>query len=283
MNFCRLGLVAVAASLLWAAGPARANPAAEAFAAGEALLAKADFQGALRAFAQAARTDRTKQEYLQHYAMVQQVVALRRDLESERDPQRWEYAGRGLHAFYTANGLYDEALSLDERMHVRLNTATTATLLAETQLAMKRNAEAAETLAGLDSTRQSPTTRALLGLALARQGKIDESRQVAASIRPAADAGPGELYSAARLSAAIGDRDEAVALLTRCFQSVPPSRQEALKDHARQTPDFASLASTEAFARALATESQVPESKCSGGSRCAGCPMRGNCPSSQGK
>lgn len=90
------------------------------------------------------------------------------------------------------------------------------------------------------------------------------------------------MYTVARLSAMTGNSAEAVQLLVRCFESVPPSILTAYKTHAQRCPDFAALASTDALAQALEAESKIPESKCSGGSGCAGCPMRGKCPASKG-
>jgi len=167
-------------------------------------------------------------------------------------------------------------------MHAKLNTASSAKTLAETQLALNLNDKAAETLASLDEARQTPATRALHGLALARQGKTDDARQIAESIKLTDDAGPGMLYSVARLNAAAGNSDQALILLTKCFESLAPSRLPGFKDHARKTPEFASLASTNAFDTVMLTESKVPESKCSGGTSCANCPMRGKCSGSQG-
>jgi tetratricopeptide (TPR) repeat protein len=277
-----VGSLVISAALTFQTGVVQAESAQESFAIGKALVAKADFQGALRAFANAARMDQDKQEYLQHYAMVRQVIALRQRLDVERDDARWEYFARGLRSFYISNGLLNEALSLDERMHARLNTTTSAKLLAETQLALNMNEEAAKTLADLAPEKQTSDTRALQGLALARQGEVEQARQIVAAIDLAEDAGPGTIYSLARLKAAIGDTEQALALLARCFESLAPSRHEAFKDHARKSPEFAGLVSTETFVKVLQTESKVPESKCSGGSRCAGCPMRGQCSGSAG-
>jgi hypothetical protein len=91
------------------------------------------------------------------------------------------------------------------------------------------------------------------------------------------------MYSMARLHAAVGNSPEALGLLTRCFESVAPSQLDGFKAHVRQSRDFADLAPDARFAKALQTKSKVPESKCSGGSRCAGCPMRGKCGNSQGQ
>jgi len=92
-----------------------------------------------------------------------------------------------------------------------------------------------------------------------------------------AKAGPRELYCAARLQAAVGNAPEAVDLLKACMENVRPSLQDGYRSHAKQCDDFALLSSTDEFAKALATESKVDESGCSGGSKCAGCPSRGKC------
>jgi tetratricopeptide (TPR) repeat protein len=258
-----------------------ADSAEQVFANGEKLLAKADFDGALSAFAQAAKADRSKPEYLQHYAMVNQVVALRKRLATEQDAAQWEYVARGLHAFYMGQGLYTEALPLDRQIHERLNTAYSAALLAETQLVLNRPAEAAEVLAALPATKQTPGTRALHGLALARQDKPEAAREIAQQIALGPDSGPGMIYSVARLQAALGNTDAALGLLKRCFEGVAPSQLDGFKNHAKRSPEFSQLASTAAFVQVLETKSKVAESPCSGGTRCSNCPMRGQCPSSQ--
>jgi Flp pilus assembly protein TadD len=261
----------------------RAESPQEAFAGGKALLAKADFQGALQAFAKAARGDRQNQEYLQHYAMVRQVIALRKQLETEQDAGRWEYVARALHAFYASQGLYDESLALNQRVHAKLKSAHSALTLAETQLALNQCGDAAETLSAVDASKHTTATRALLGLALARDGKMDQARKIAEAVQLPADVGPGTVYAVARLHAAMGGKNEALGLLARCFASVAPSVQAGFKNHAKQSPEFAAWASTAEFASVLATPSKAPESKCSGGTSCAGCPMRGQCAHSQGR
>jgi len=259
------------------AAAVRAETPPQAFATGKSLLAKADFRGALGAFARAARADRDNNEYLQHYAMVRQVIMLRRQLTAETDAARWEYMARGLHNFYVEYGLLGEALALDRKIHARLDNASSAVLLADTQLALDMNAEAAATLAGLSSAEQTAASESLHGLALARQGQLDEAAKIAAALTVPDEAGPGMTYRVARLHAAVGSDDQALALLTRSFESVAPSRLDAFKARARQVPEFVRLASTPAFEQVMQTKSKVAESKCSGGSRCSGCPMRGKC------
>jgi len=256
---------------------ARAETAAEAFAAGQALLAKADIDGALKAFTRAAQADRTNQEYMQNYAQLRQVVMLRKQLGTEQDAARWEYAARALHAFYVAHALHGETLALDRQIHARLNNASSAVMLAETQLSLGKDAEAVQTLSSIPAAEQTADTQSLRALALARQGNVADAKRLAADMQVGDNAGPGLLYRLARFNAAVGEDQQAVGYLTRCFESVSPSRIDSFKQHARQTPEFVSLSSSPAFATALKTESKVAESKCSGGSRCSSCPMRGQC------
>jgi hypothetical protein len=282
----RLNLAAGAVAVivvLAACAAARAETAAESFASGEKLLTKGDFQGALNAYAAALRADQANQEYAQHYAMLRRILQLRKSLGEEKDLERWENTARALHAFYVEEKLYRELLALGQQAHQRLNNQWSAVALAETQLSLDRNQEAVTTLAELGPNQTSPTAQALLGIACARSGQVDRAKQIAASLKLPPEADPPAIYAAARLSAAVGDSKEAVRRLTECMQSVLPSRQDGFRAHAKACPEFAALATSAEFAKAISAESKLPESKCSGGKSCAGCPMRGNCPHSQGQ
>lgn len=261
----------------------RAETAAESFARGEKLLMQGDLDGALAAYAGAVRADRDNQEYAQHYAILRRVLQLRKSLDEEREPARWENVARALHAFYVSQRLHSEALSLGEQVHAKLNNEWSAVTLAETQLSLGRNEDAVKTLSALAPEQSSPATQSLLGIALARSGKADRAKQVAKSVVLPEQADPQTVYAVARLSAAVGDSARALALLGQCLESVPPGQQDGFKEHAKLSPEFATMAATADFAKALETKSKVPESKCSGGKSCAGCPMRGKCPHSQGK
>jgi tetratricopeptide (TPR) repeat protein len=262
---------------------ARAETAAESFAKGEQLLTKGALDGALAAYANAVRSDRSNQEYVQHYAMLRRILQLRKSLAEEQDPARWESIARALHSFYVSERLYSEALSLGRQVHARLNNEWSATTLAETQLALSLNEEAAKTLSGLGAKESSTATRALLGIALVRSGQTERAREIAKSLVLSEQADLQTVYAVAWLSAAVGDSAKALELLTRCLQSAAPSQQDGFRDHAKVSPEFASMAGSAEFAKALKTESKVSESKCSGGKSCAGCPMRGKCPGSQAK
>jgi thioredoxin-like negative regulator of GroEL len=183
-----------------------------------------------------------------------------------------------LYGFYAENGLLTDALAIANQMHSRQANSDSAAIVAETALMMKKPEIAAEALSKLDAAKHSPMSRALLGIALAQQGKKDEAKRTAGQLRVSAEDGAAALYAAARLQAVTGDTAAALTTLRACFESVLPSRLEEFKQHAKECGEFASLAKSADFAAVLKTESKMPESKCSSGSSCAGCPMRGKCP-----
>ncbi|MBN1852081.1 MAG: hypothetical protein JW829_05125 [Pirellulales bacterium] len=207
---------------------------------------------------------------------------MRQNLDKEQDAQKWQQSAQALHSFYISKAIYSEALAIAEKIHAKSNTALSAAQLAETQLTMGKNEEATRTLAELDPEKAIPATKALHAIALARQGQLQEARQIGAGITGTIPNDLGTLYSLARMHAAFGNDGKALTMLADCFAAIPPSRLDNLKQHAKQSPDFVHLAGTPGFAKTLKTESKVAESKCSGGSSCAGCPMRGKCAMSQG-
>jgi Flp pilus assembly protein TadD len=254
-----------------------------AFEQGQTLVSQGDFEGAMQAFSTAARADRSNTEYMQNFSLIRQVIMIQNALEKEKNLQRWEYYARALHSYYISEKLYDQALALDTQIHERVNSAGSAALLAETQLAMDKDAEAVELLSKLPSDKTTVVTESLEGIALARLGKKADALKHADLAKLADDDGPGVVYCVARLQAVTGNASQASALLARCFEQVPPSQLEAFKSHAKLTPEFTALAGTPEFEQSLKTESKVKESSCSSGSSCAGCPMRGGCSKEEAK
>jgi hypothetical protein len=283
MQTKRTVICLVTATILAISTIAYAETAAESFAKGEKSLAKGDFGTALQFYTVAARADRSNPEYTQHYAMLRRIVDLRSRLDTETRPQQWEYMARALRAFYVNERIYSELVKLDQAIHKRLDSAESAAMLAETQLAMDQNANAVETLSALEPSKATVMTQLLLGIAMVRTGKADEARQLAEKVDLPKDSGPSVIYTAARLRAATGDSARARELLNACFEAVLPSQLDGFKSHAKTCPEFAVIVSTPEFTGVMKTESKVPESKCSGGKSCAGCPMSGKCPKSQEK
>lgn len=262
------------------AGPAFGGPvedAARTYAEGETLLAKGDFAGAAEAFKTAARTDADTQEYRQQYAMLRRIVRMREQIETESDLANWLGMAKALRTYYHAHKVYSEALPLDRKIHERRPDANSAAMLAETQLALDMYSETAETLSSLSKKDTTPHTRVLHGLALARQGRIDEAKTMAGKAKVKKDAGPRVLYQLACLRALIDDSKGALHALTRSFEVTPPSRLEIARADAKACKDFAALADTTGFAEALQTQSTIKESTCSGGPTCGDCPKRASC------
>jgi len=276
----RLGTFALVVTIVFVGlvdGTWAAEHGGDLFRAGEARLASGDLPGALQQFAAAVRADSSNQRYVQQYAMVRQVLMMRAALPKEKDLANWEYKARALHTFYLNHGLYADALDIGAQLHAKLNDGASALLLAETQLAMNRPADAADVLAALSGDKHTVATKALHGLAAARQGKRDDAQKIAQTIQLTSNEGSGVVYAVARLHAAIGDGDQACRLLVRCFESSAPSRLAGFKQHAQTSPEFSGLAGDPRLVAALQTMSKVSESACSGGSSCGSCPMRSKC------
>jgi tetratricopeptide (TPR) repeat protein len=263
------------ASVGWAAN------ADQAFRDGNELLTSGNLRGALKSYARALQEDRANAEYAQQFMLVRRVLQLEDALSKEIDKTQRLPMCQSLRTFYVSYGLHDRALAFDKEVFESLGTANAAIQLAETHLALKQEAAAVRLLETLDDSEANLATKALLAVALARDGRLDPAREIAARMTDT-EGGPGTLYILARMRAAVGQDRDAVTTLKKCFTQVPPSRLESLKSHAESCADFASLASTQSFVEALKTESQVAESSCSGGSSCGSCPMRGSCSGSQG-
>lgn len=253
------------------------DTAAARFAQGAAALQKGDFHAALADYAAAARAEPANEHYRQQHALLRRIMQMRDQLEQETDSEKWEAGALALRSFYQDNGVHGELLALDRRAHARLNSADSAARLADTLLARGDNNATVDLLSALDESRQTDRTRVLLGIALARTGRLEEAKVIAGKVIPADD-GPGMLYDVARLRALVGNTDGAMAALTACFEQTRPSRLAAFKDLAKADADLAGIARHDGFAKVLATASKIKESSCSGGESCAKCPSRGKCP-----
>ena len=260
--------------------PAWAEPAEDAarvFADGKALVSAVKFDEALQAFATAVKADANNQEYRQTHAMLRQVIRMREEIEKTQAPDEWMSMARALRTFYHDHGVYSESLPLDRKIHQQHLATDSAAMLAETLLALDENSEAAEMLGNLDKKETTPRTDVLLGLSLARQGRIEEAKAVASKASVKDDAGPRVFYELGCLRALTGDPKASLEALTRSFELTPPGRLDACKAEAKECKDLAALASTADFAKAIETQSKVKESSCSSGAGCGKCPKRAKC------
>ncbi len=268
------------AMLVVAVGSAWAGPAEDAAALdqqGDKLLGQGDFHGAWQAYGKAAKADPENVEYGQQYAMLRQVLLMRKSLEKQQDVEAWHEMARALRAYYYENQVYGEALALDRQAHAKLHTPDSAVQLAETLLEVDLNDEAANVLSELADKAHTARSRALQGIALVRQGKLDEAKAVAGRIAVPDDEMPGTLYDVARVYALTGDTDNAAQMLVRCFERTRPSLLDGYKKYARSDKDLSALVARADFDKVMATKSKVKESGCSGGTSCGKCPSRSKC------
>jgi tetratricopeptide (TPR) repeat protein len=264
-------------SSVFAAAPA--PDAEELFEYGLSVLAKGDFDGAIEAFAAAAKADPQELNYRQHHSLLRRVVQVRAMLDQQANTERWVEMTKSLRAFYYDYKVFGEALALDERVHDKLNTAESATALGETQLELKMNEEAAAFLGALDKERTSPRSQVLLGVALARLDRMDEAEKIAAKCKPPKEPDPAYFLDMACLCALLGEKDEAAKNLTLCFEHTPPSLLDAAKDRARAREDLNGLATSAEYEKVWLTASKIKESTCSGGASCGSCPSAATCTS----
>jgi hypothetical protein len=280
MRLRSFALFSTIAVVFLLASPGLAGPeedARSAYDLGNRLLASADFPGALRAFATAAKADPSRREYLESFALVRQVMLMQRSLDAGLAPEAWEATARGLHRFYHEYGIHQAALPLDRQIHERLASVESATMLASTLLELDRPEEAEGLLSSIDRAEARPHSDALLGIALAHQRKLEPAAAVAARIEVPTEADPALLYDLARLQCLIGRSNDSLVTLAHCFESTPPSELERVKIRARACGDFSTMASKAAFASVLETQSKVAQSSCSGGASCGSCSMKGSC------
>ncbi len=262
------------------------NEAATQFATGQALLAKADFAGALAAFKAAATADPKNAEYDAEYRILKRVMNIRTAIAEEKDADAWTQMARALFVYYRDTKLAGEALKLASAMQDKMNNAESAAALADAEVAAGKNAEAAEFLGKLPAEQTTPHTQVLHGLALGRTGKLDAAKAIAARLELPKDCDADICWDAARLYAAVGQSDKAVtgkalATLKCMFECAAPARLATLRADAKAAPEFARLVSTPEFAKAL--ETQPIADAC--GASCAGCPAAksGACGAKEGQ
>jgi tetratricopeptide (TPR) repeat protein len=273
-----MGWIAAAGLMLAATGIVVADTpkADDALTQANALLAKADFDGAMKVLLAAAKAEPDNQVYREQATLLRQVIRVREALPKLEGTEKWTLNAQALCAYYNDKMIYSEALPLARKLHEQSPTTDTAVVLARIELALDKNDDAAKLLGGLVAEQTTPETRVLLCLALARQKELDAARGALGEFEVPENAGCEMLYDLACAQACLGQKDECLATLTRCFECTPPGRLDCLKCRAQCCGDFASMKESCCFNKAMATESKVADT-CSGGTSCGKCPARGGC------
>jgi len=236
---------------------ARCESAAEIFARGQSQVAAGNLDDGLKTLAAAVAADPINEEYTARFERLRKAVALRKQLDTEEDAAQWTQIARALHLFYHREKLYEAALEIDRQLHKRLQAAVSATLLAQTLMAMDRNAEAAETLQEIPEDQRELGSQSSLVIALARAGKMKKAAKLAKEIPVPEHLCPGKAYMLARMNAAIGDEPAAASLLKQAFSVAPAPKLPAFKAAALRCPELAALLEKDEYKELLDTQSLV--------------------------
>ncbi|MBN2489338.1 MAG: hypothetical protein JXQ29_00615 [Planctomycetes bacterium] len=270
-----VGLVMLA--LPMAQAQEEGDSAAKAFTEGNALLQKGDFEGAQKAFGEAARAPGATAEHQQKFQLVRRVLAMRAALGREENPEKWQQTAAALRNFYYSHRLYEHLLALAQKMQERRPSPGSATLVADALLLLARDAEAEKALEGIAAADRTPQASVLLGLAKGRLSKVDAAKQVLADIKVPEPVSPRFLADLARLKVLCGDVEGGLATLTTAFEKTSTKGLANFKEFVKNAPEFQNLPADAGLAKVLATQSKVDESGCSGAAGCGSCPKRGSC------
>lgn len=271
-------LLAAPAALHGQAGDeaGQAEAGARSYARGMELLQAGDFEAALESFGEAAAVEGAPVEHKRTYLQVRAVIKVREDVAEEQDPDKWWGLATRLRNFYYQLRLYEDLVTLARQMHEQRPSSGTASLVADALLALGRNDEAETTLASMDADSLTAHARLLLGVAEARQGKLDEAKSILGEVEAPDPASPRFLFDLARLQVLCGQTDQGLATLTTALESTAPAGLPGFREFVKAAPDFGSVSEAQ-FAATLAAESKVTASSCSGGDSCGSCPRRAEC------
>jgi len=245
---------------------------------GHALLAKADFDGALASFLAAARAAPEDAGFREDALLLKRVVDQRRALDRPERHPRWAGIATSLHAFYLQHGLLEEAVRLGRRGVATLADAAAEERLVEALLEAGSDADALAQLVSKAAWTRGARHTIFHGIALARLARFEEAAAHAKALeRLLDDADPLLLRDAARLHGLLGHEAQTAALLVRAFEGTEAARLDALKSAVRSHPDFRRVLASVAVTKALTATSRRKAPGCSGGSDCGSCPNRGGC------
>lgn len=273
-SFAIIAVVAVGSTF---ADASSAPTADDHFAQGQRLLAQGDLDSAAESLAAAAEAAPENQQYRTEHALIRRVMLMRPMLAREADPAKWERLARALRSYYYDHRAYSEALALDHQRFERTPTPDAAALLAESQLETDHDVEAIRTVSEIEDAVKHPRLQRLKAIALVRTGKADEARSLLPLCTKVDEKDAAGHVELARLYALLGAENAASSEIGLALQWTPPSRVEIARKTIRSHPDFTGVIASEAFTVAMATESKVKESSCSGGTSCGSCPSRSTC------
>ena len=260
---------------IFCTSPLLADEAKDAFDAGNALLKKGEVKAAMHKFVEAVNLDPGTTEYSTKLSWAGRTLRLEAMREKDKDnPENWAKRCRGLHMFYLALGMTKQAVENDRELCERVQDPGDYVRLAQALYIDKQFAEAVKVLESLGDD-ATPSSDAMLVLALDRDGKKKEAVELAKAIEVPESLSSATAYSLARVKALAGDAEKSTELLTALFEATAPVRLEKKKQDVVECEDFDGIRDTAEYKTAMKVESKM--SGCSEGKSCATCPMRNQC------
>lgn len=250
------------------------------YQAAQDQIKQGELRQALTTLKQAVDAEPQNKQYAQEFMLLRQIIAMQQQLDREKNPAKWNGYAQRLRTYYDQNGADGMLLDLDRKIYAKTPSISNAGMLAESLMATENDGEALQLLSGISNNSRSALSNVLFGLALHRNGKTDEATTIASTyVTPQAKKPltPPILVRLARLEAALGKKDAAIASLKQAFEQTPPGAQTAMRERCKTVDEFAELQNDDEFKVALNATSKVTESACSGGSSCGTCPMRSKC------
>ncbi len=255
-----------------------ANPEANKFAEqGNQAIQKCEFEQASEYYKKASEAAQDNPEYKDKAMLLRNIIRIRENLAKENNIRRWANNAMSLRAFYMQEKLYSEVLNISQQIYSRFASNPVALfMLGESYILCQQYQQAVEFLSKLGES-STQTTEVLLGIAQAKLGNKDAATTISKQLSQMPSHQPSYCYYAAILETLLQNPNRALQYIANGLKNTPPSQIETLKKKILESPELQTLKENPQFTTTLATESEIKESNCSGGSSCSTCPNRSGC------
>lgn len=243
-----------------------------------------NYQAAVTAYAQAARTHPTDTYYRDQFALMRSVAKLQAGLASEPVAEKWRVSAEAVRAYLYSRGFYQAALTVDQAAYERFKDLPSAARKLETLLLVGQDAQAqefAQSLGQVAADAAPARLQTLRAVALARSGKTAEALAAVADVKVNPQEDCAGLFDLARVFKAAAKTDEAMQALRLFLEHTIPTEMATSQSMITLCADFKDLQGQEPFKTVLATQSKVAQSGCSGGASCSTCALKGKCATSK--
>lgn len=244
----------------------------------------ANYQGALTAYAQAARANPAVQYYRDQFALLRGVSKMQAALASETLPEKWKTYAEAVRVYLYAKGYYQAALAVDQAARAKFSDPYVNVATIETLLLVGQDSQVqplAQSLSQVTGVAIPPRWQTLRPVVMAHTGQADQALAAVAGVKvdPAMD--PASLFDLARIYKAAAKKDDALSYLRLFLEHTPPTEMATSRNMITLCADFRDLQDQDAFKTVLATQSKVTQSGCTGGASCSSCALKGKCSASK--